>query len=30
LPAAVLEEVRQLHMTISELLPTLVKIADRE
>lgn len=30
LPAAVLEEVRQLHMTISELLPTLVRIADRE
>ena len=30
LPAAVFEEVRQLHLTVSELLPTLVKIADRE
>ncbi len=28
--AAVLEEVRQLHLTVSELLPSLVRIADRE
>ena len=28
--AAVLEEVRQLHSTVSELLPSLVRIADRE
>lgn len=27
---AVLEEVRQLHMTVSGLLPSLVRIADRE
>ena len=28
--SAVLEEVRQLHMTVSGLLPSLVRIADRE
>jgi hypothetical protein len=28
--SAVLEEVRQLHVTVSGLLPTLVRIADRE
>lgn len=28
--AAVLEEVRQLHVTVSGLLPGLVRIADRE
>lgn len=28
--AAMLEDVRRLHLTVSELLPTLVKIADRE
>lgn len=28
--SAVLEEVRQLHVTVSGLLPSLVRIADRE
>jgi hypothetical protein len=28
--SAVLEEVRQLHLTVSGLLPSLVRIADRE
>ena len=27
---AVMEEIRQLHMTVSGLLPSLVRIADRE
>lgn len=28
--SAVLEEIRQLHVTVSGLLPALVRIADRE
>ena len=28
--SAVMEEIRQLHMTVSGLLPSLVRIADRE